>query len=110
VNVNITDQFWFTATELRAAASEAGDDGSVTMAASTVRALADQLDDVIAEDRLRDLASDLLKGVVLQGAARAAIPVEEDVRSLVRLARVLRSELDTPTAPPAPKPELEDEE
>lgn len=110
MNVDLTEETWPKATDLRVAASNAGDKGTVTITSGVARLLAEQLDRVDDTEKLRDLAADLLKGVVLQGAARAAIPIPEDVRALVRLARELDAELKTPTPWPVEKPAPEEED
>lgn len=110
MNVDLTEDDWPTATDLRVAASNASDEGTITITSRVARLLAEQLDRTDDNEKLRELAADLLKGVVLQGAARAAIPVPEDVRALVRLARELDSELKTPTPWPVEKPAAEEDE
>lgn len=110
MNVDITDDLWPTPGDLRAAATKAGIDGTVTVTARVAEILAGQIEGSEDAEELRLLAADLLKGVVLQGAARAAIPIPEDVRALVRLARELDSELKTPTPWPVEKPAPEEED
>lgn len=110
MNVDLTKLHFPSEDALSAAIEEAGVGGSITLNTAGLRSLRDNLARRHEEENLRDLAADLLKSVVLQGAARAAIPVLEDVRSLVRLARVLYDELETPTPWPVPAAEPDDEE
>lgn len=110
MNVDLTADSCPVAPALLAAVDRAGPDGTVTISAFSARWLAEELTRETHSFELSQLAADLLKGVVLQGAARAALPVTEDVRALVRLARELYSELAVPTPWPVVKPEPEDEE
>lgn len=109
MNVDLTERYPCAA-DLRRAAESAGKEGTLTLSADAAGWLADQFDGADAASDLSSLAADLLKAVVLQGAARAAIPVPDDVRALVRLARELYSELATPTPWPAVAPEPEEDE
>lgn len=110
MNVDITSESYLRQADLRRAINEAGKEGSLTISVDAAGYLADDLARADAAEELRSLAADLLKGVVLQGAARAAIPIPEDVRALVRLARELDAELKTPTPWPVEKPAPEEED
>lgn len=59
------------------------------------------------EERQRKIADFALTGlnVAIQGAMGQAIPSSEDARELVRLGRVVFSELDQPTERPEPDDE-----
>lgn len=110
MNVDLTGLRYPDDKELSAAVDKAGAEGSITFSTEAVKDIIDDFARLRETEQLYELAGDLLKGVVLQGAARAALPVTEDVRALVRLARELYSELAVPTPWPEAKPEPEDEE
>lgn len=110
MNVDLTNILWPTEERLRGAIAQAGDLGSITIAPTAALQFANAMAAERTSQGLQALSADLLKAVVLQGAARAAIPVPEDVRALVRLAREMYSELATPTTWPVPKAEPEDDE
>lgn len=110
MNVDLTDLKYPSDEDLAVAVGQAGKDGSITLSSVGTTSLIEDLHRLDEAMALRDLAADLLKGVVLQGAARAAIPIPEDVRALVRLARELDAELKTPTPWPVEKPAPEEED
>jgi hypothetical protein len=110
VNVDLTGLLYPSEADLSAAVDKAGAEGTITLSTKGAESLVDDFALLRETEQLYGLACDLLKAVVLQGAARAALPVTEDVRALVRLARELYSELAVPTPWPVAKPEPEDEE